>query len=103
MKEKPFYQCEHCLHYVQHYNISEDRIYKVACGHCKCKDKNLKPSLRDCRFFEQRVEENENKEIHENVLNILKQVEKTIKYFKLYLNKNQDGQKIDNCLKDMIK
>lgn len=48
---KAFYRCEHCQHYIQHYNISEERIWKVGCGHCKCRDKDLKPSLRDCKYF----------------------------------------------------
>ena len=94
MKQKPFYQCEHCVYYIQHYSISKDRIYKVGCGHCKCKDKDLKPSLRDCRFFIQRIEVDEHKENQEHTLKVLKEIEKTIKYLKLYLNK-EDEKKIE--------
>lgn len=102
MKQKPFYQCEHCIHYIQHYNISEDRIYRVACGHCKCKDKDLKPSLRDCKYFKQKVETEQMKEKEELCLKVLKEVEKTLKHLKLYLNKDKQGLKIDMCLKDKI-
>ncbi len=103
MKEKAFYQCEHCVYFTQHYNISDDRIYKVGCGHCKCKDKDLKPSLRDCKFFKQELEEDTRKEKEEHCLKVLKEVEATIKYLKLYLNKNEECQKVDTCLKDRIK
>ena len=75
----------------------------MGCGHCKCKDKDLKPSLRDCKFFKQELEEDTRKEKEEHCLKVLKEVETTIKYLKLYLNKNEESQKVDTCLKDRIK
>ena len=102
MRVKLFYQCEHCVHYIQHYNISEDRIYKVGCGHCKCRDKNLKPSLRDCKYFTQRTEKEQTKEKEQHSLKVLKEIEKTLKHLKLYLNRREQEQKIDSCLKDKI-
>ena len=98
MHQKVFYQCEHCEHYIQHYNISEERIWKVGCGHCKCRDKDLKPSLRDCKYFKPINEQEVIEQKQQHSLEVLKEVEMTLKHLKLYLNKNQNGPKVDKCL-----
>lgn len=100
-----FYQCEHCEYYIQHYNITQGRICKVNCGYCKYRDKEKKASLRDCKYFKQINKEEKDKQNQEyfqqyekHIFKILHRIEKSLKCFKLYLNKNQDCQKLDTSL-----
>ena len=110
MKEKAFYQCEHCIYYTPYYNICESGIYKVYCGHCDFRNRAVKPSLRDCQHFKL-LNENEKieqkREIIENyekyLCESLHKIEKSIKSFKLYINKDEQNQKVDNFLKEVLK
>ena len=110
MKEKAFYQCEHCVYYTPYYNICENRIWRVSCGHCDFRKKTMKISLRNCQYFQlltdsekakQRCEQIENCEKY--LCDTLHRIEKTIKSFKIYLNKDDDVQKLDDCLMEDIK
>lgn len=109
MREKPFYQCEHCIYYTPYYNICGDRIWRVSCGHCSFRKKYIKLSLRDCKHFELLPEHEKVKQKGELVENYekyicgtLHRIEKAVKYLKIYLNKDEDEQKLDNCLLEDI-
>ncbi|MBQ7797811.1 MAG: hypothetical protein IJ371_01665 [Clostridia bacterium] len=105
MKQKPFYQCEHCVYYTPYYNICEDRIWQVDYGYCELKKKKIKPSLRNCQHFRLLSESKKYKEKQEKIqdyeqqiYNVLHRIEQSIKSFKTFLNKDRQGQKIDGCL-----
>ena len=89
MIKKPFRysQCELCKFFIQHYNISDERIFKVSCGHCTKDDKDVKPSARKCKYFSPLIPQIE-KELDEvHAIDVLKKVEKELKHLKIYLQR----------------
>ncbi|MBQ7880748.1 MAG: hypothetical protein IJ358_02785 [Clostridia bacterium] len=100
---KTFYQCEHCIHFLQHYVICEDMIHQTSCGHCTCRDKDFKIRKIDCKYFEQRTEMGEKIKKEERALYVLKQVNKMLNQLKLYLYNNEPSQKIDKCMLERFK
>ena len=109
MKQKPFYQCEHCVYYTPYYNICEERIWKVNCGYCSYNKKCVKPSLRDCKNFKYLSKGNKVKQMKDEIkdyqkylCDTLRRVEKSIKSFMLYLDKDKANLKLDKYLKDDI-
>ncbi|MBQ8522960.1 MAG: hypothetical protein IJ458_04845 [Clostridia bacterium] len=108
--QPPFYQCEHCVYYTPYYNICDDRICKLYCGHCEFKNKYIRPSLRDCKDFKLLTESEKVKQKQEQILDYekylcdtLHKMEKSIKSFSVYLNKNKDIQILDKCIMEDIK
>ena len=79
---KLFYQCEQCEYYIQHYSISEGRIWKVYCGHCKFNNKKKISSLRECVYFKPISEEEQNKQKEQHILGVFKQINISLKYLK---------------------
>lgn len=45
-------QCRSCAYYIQHYGLSQKRIYRLYCGHCtKGRLRNKKPDAAACELF----------------------------------------------------
>lgn len=107
MKQKPFYQCEHCVYYTPYYNICDDKVAKVHCGYCDLKRKIVKPSLRQCvefNLFTMEDMQSKNCELiqicEKDIFNKLHKIERQVKSLKLYLNKYDETLKIDKNLVD---
>jgi len=100
---KIYYQCEHCVHFLRHYVISENMIHQTSCGHCTCMDKDLKIRKRDCKYFEIQTPTKEKIKKEQTALQILKQVNKTLTNLKLYLYNSEPSQKVDNYLLERFK
>lgn len=44
--------CKNCVYFRQHYVISDDRLFRVFCGHCvKEKVRSKKPDAKACDHF----------------------------------------------------
>jgi len=44
--------CRTCQHFMQHYRMNEDKIFRINCGHCvfpKMKQRN--PTAKACEHF----------------------------------------------------
>lgn len=90
-------QCENCKHFKQYYTINRGLILKVNCGVCRKNHKEIKPySTKACEYFELIINEIEKEQIETYSLDVLKQIDKTLKRLKLYLEKNKPINRIDN-------
>ena len=44
--------CQDCQHYIQHYGLDNQRIFRVFCGHCTAsKSKRKRPDTPACPQF----------------------------------------------------
>ena len=44
--------CHTCLHYQQHYTLDGEKLFRVHCGHCACRErKSLKICSKECSFY----------------------------------------------------
>ena len=73
--------CDNCQNFYPHFNISKQMIFKVHCGHCKLRVKNVNPTKSACKNFLPLTEEvREEKKI--NLINKnLEEIEKKLEYF----------------------
>ena len=47
--------CKNCVHFRQHYSVSDDHYSELHCGHCSYpRMKHRKPDANVCDYFEQR-------------------------------------------------
>ncbi len=47
--------CQDCIHFKQHYHLTESHGFMVDCGHCVCPGiKHRKASAKICERFQQR-------------------------------------------------
>ena len=52
-------ECKNCVHYRQHYTLSNQRATAVNCGHCtQSRMKTRKPDAKACVHFVERMEIN---------------------------------------------
>ena len=100
---KIYYQCEHCIHFIQHYGISDEGLHEVNCGHCRKIKKTIDIRKRNCPHFEELTKEIEKEQKEERAVYVLKQVNKTLKQLKLYLYNQEQNQKVDDCLLERFK
>ena len=100
---KIYYQCEHCIHFLQHYVICEDMLHKTSCGHCTCRNKDLKIRQLNCQNFEELTPAKEKAQKEQRALYTLKQVNKTLKQLKLYLYNAEQQQTVDACVLERFK
>ena len=45
-------QCKMCGHFIQHYGLNNDSLYRLYCGHCKQgRLKRKRPDAPACEYF----------------------------------------------------
>ena len=94
-------KCEHCKHFVQHYNIEYNYIYKVNCGHCYKSDKDITPKHKPCPYFEQNKGE-KTRIKKRKIVDLLESLNSNIEYIKLFLNKNKPKQEISEIMLEKL-
>ena len=100
---KPYYPCEHCIHFYQHYGLTDERINKLGCGRCNTKNQIVKITQRKCKFFEELTKEMDRTAKEKRAIYVLSNIEKTLANLKLYFNNAQPSQQVDECLLDKLK
>ena len=100
---KPYYPCEHCIHFHQHYGLSNEMIHKLYCGHCDIKKQIVKFRQFECKNFEEHTKEMDREEKEKRAIYVLTNIEKTLANLKLYFNNDKPEQQIDDCLLDRLK
>lgn len=100
---KPYYPCEHCIYFYQHYELSYEMIHKLSCGHCNVKKQIVKLSQRECKYFEEHKDKIDRVEKENHALYVLSNIEKNIANLKLYFNSDRALQQVDKCLLDRLK
>ena len=49
--------CKNCIHFRQHYTVSDEHYSELYCGHCTCpRTKHRKPDAKACEHFQLRTE-----------------------------------------------
>lgn len=100
---KPYYPCEHCIYFYQHYGISDEMIHKLSCGRCDIKKQIVKMTQRRCKYFKELTNEVVMEKKERRAMYVLTSIEKNLANLKLYFNNDKASQKIDKCLIDRLK
>ena len=46
-------RCKNCRHYVRHYGLGKDRLFRLNCGHCSLvRPRQKRPDTKACPNFE---------------------------------------------------